>query len=195
MLHRDYTHLHRLRTVQRPLDRGQTGTLRHQRRKPEAARGDAGAFVNHAQDEALLAAIAPTGASRDILNPANGNLVAKVAVDTVDDLEKAIAAATKAQVSWAALGHEKRSALMMKAVDAIEAHAEPLAQLLSREQGKPLNQAKAEIQSGIGYVECEISGMNQRGENIMPGTAVVALPSRGKPLPDTPIDHVSDTEQ
>jgi acyl dehydratase len=49
--------------------------------------------------------------------------------------------------------------------------------------------------SGIGYVECEISGMNQRGENIMPGTAVVALPSRGKPLPDTPIDHVSDTEQ
>jgi len=49
--------------------------------------------------------------------------------------------------------------------------------------------------SGIGYVECEISGMNQRGENIMPGTAVVALPSRGKPLPDAPIDHISDTEQ
>ena len=48
--------------------------------------------------ESLLAAIAPTGASRDILNPANGNLVAKVAVDTVDDLEKAIAAATKKEV-------------------------------------------------------------------------------------------------
>jgi hypothetical protein len=37
--------------------------------------------------------------------------------------------------------------------------------------------------------------MNQRGENIMPGTAVVALPSRGKPLPNAPIDHVSDSEQ
>jgi acyl dehydratase len=49
--------------------------------------------------------------------------------------------------------------------------------------------------SGIGYVECEISGMNQRGENIMPGTAVVALPLRGKPLPNAPIDHVSDSEQ
>lgn len=49
--------------------------------------------------------------------------------------------------------------------------------------------------SGIGYVECEISGMNQRGENIMPGTAVVALPSRSKPLPNAPIDHVSDSEQ
>jgi phenylacetaldehyde dehydrogenase len=98
--------------------------------------------------ESLLAAIAPTGASRDILNPANGNLVAKVAVDTVDDLEKAIAAATKAQVSWAALGHEKRSELMMKAADAIEAHAEPLAQLLSREQGKPLNGPNARFEIG-----------------------------------------------
>lgn len=49
--------------------------------------------------------------------------------------------------------------------------------------------------SGVGYVECEISGMNQRGENIMPGTAVVALPSRSKPLPNAPIDHVSDSEQ
>lgn len=98
--------------------------------------------------ESLLAAIAPTGASRDILNPANGDLVAKVAVDTVDDLEKAIAAATKAQVSWAALGHEKRSALMMKAADAIEAHAEPLAQLLSREQGKPLNGPNARFEIG-----------------------------------------------
>lgn len=49
--------------------------------------------------------------------------------------------------------------------------------------------------SGIGYVECEIAGINQRGENIMPGTAVVALPSRGKPLPAFPIDHTTDGEQ
>ena len=48
--------------------------------------------------------------------------------------------------------------------------------------------------SGIGYVECETSGINQRGENIMPGTSVVALPSRGAPLPSFPIDHLSDGE-
>ena len=46
--------------------------------------------------------------------------------------------------------------------------------------------------SGIGYVACEIEGANQRGENIMPGTAVVALPSKGVPLPAAPIDHEAD---
>jgi hypothetical protein len=49
--------------------------------------------------------------------------------------------------------------------------------------------------SGIGYVECEMTGMNQRGENIMPGTSVVALPSRGAPLPPFPIDHLADAPQ
>lgn len=46
--------------------------------------------------------------------------------------------------------------------------------------------------TGIGYVACELHGRNQRGEDIMPGTAVVALPSRGAPLPDFPIDHLAD---
>jgi acyl dehydratase len=32
--------------------------------------------------------------------------------------------------------------------------------------------------SGIGYVECVLAGVNQRGDNAMPGRAVVALPSR-----------------
>ena len=46
--------------------------------------------------------------------------------------------------------------------------------------------------TGIGYVRCEFHGINQRGEDIMPGEAVVALPSRGAPLPDSPIDHMAD---
>jgi hypothetical protein len=46
--------------------------------------------------------------------------------------------------------------------------------------------------SGIGYVGCEFHGPNQRGDDIMPGTAVVALPSKSAPLPDVPIDHEAD---
>ncbi len=46
--------------------------------------------------------------------------------------------------------------------------------------------------SGIGYVTCEFHGINQRGGDIMPGTAVVALPSKGAPLPDFPIDFEAD---
>jgi acyl dehydratase len=46
--------------------------------------------------------------------------------------------------------------------------------------------------SGIGYVACEFHGINQRGDDIMPGSAIVALPSRGAPLPAFPIDHQAD---
>jgi acyl dehydratase len=47
-------------------------------------------------------------------------------------------------------------------------------------------------ESGIGYVECSIEGINQRGVDIMPGRAVVALPSKSKPLPGDLIDHEAD---
>ena len=46
--------------------------------------------------------------------------------------------------------------------------------------------------TGVGYCACEFHGINQRGDDIMPGTAVVALPSRAGTLPEFPIDHVDD---
>ena len=46
--------------------------------------------------------------------------------------------------------------------------------------------------SGIGYVACEFHAINQRGDDIMPGTAIVALPFKSSPLPDFPIDHEAD---
>ena len=46
--------------------------------------------------------------------------------------------------------------------------------------------------SGIGYVSCQIHGISQRGDDIMPGTAVVALPSKSVPLPAFPIDYEAD---
>ena len=46
--------------------------------------------------------------------------------------------------------------------------------------------------SGIGYVDCKIASINQRGENIMPGNGVIALPQKGKPLPAFPLDHMAD---
>lgn len=45
--------------------------------------------------------------------------------------------------------------------------------------------------AGVGYVRCSIAGINQRGDNIMPGKAVVALPGRGRPLPFS-IDYAAE---
>ena len=100
-------------------------------------------------DADLLAEITPeTGERREILDPATGEVVGHAPVHTVDDLERAVAAAKAAQPAWAALGHERRSELMMQAADAIDANAEALARILSREQGKPLNGLNARFEVG-----------------------------------------------
>ncbi|WP_284753028.1 aldehyde dehydrogenase family protein [Arthrobacter sp. efr-133-R2A-120] len=100
--------------------------------------------------DSMLARIsaAPGQGSRTILDPATGEPVGEAPVHTVDDLEHAIAAAAAAQPAWAALGHDARSAALLKAADAVERSAEELAQLLSREQGKPLNGPNARFEVG-----------------------------------------------
>ncbi|GAB2727628.1 aldehyde dehydrogenase family protein [Arthrobacter bambusae] len=100
--------------------------------------------------DSMLARIsaAPGQGSRTILDPATGEPVGQAPVHTVDDLEHAIAAAAAAQPAWAALGHDARSAALLKAADAVERSAEELAQLLSREQGKPLNGPNARFEVG-----------------------------------------------
>ncbi|WP_309108240.1 aldehyde dehydrogenase family protein [Arthrobacter sp.] len=99
--------------------------------------------------DALLASITPTsGPTRTILDPATGEAVGEAPVHTVEDLEHAVKAAQEAQPAWAALGHEGRSAAILKATEAVERSAEELAQLLSREQGKPLNGPNARFETG-----------------------------------------------
>ena len=99
--------------------------------------------------DALLASITPdTGETRTILDPATGTAVGEAPVHTVADLEEAIATAAAAQPAWAALGHDARSAALLKAADAVERSAEELARLLSREQGKPLNGPNARFEVG-----------------------------------------------
>jgi phenylacetaldehyde dehydrogenase len=99
--------------------------------------------------DALLASITPdTGETRTIMDPATGEPVGEAPVHSVQDLDAAIAAAAAAQPGWAALGHDARSAALLKAADAVERSAEELARLLSREQGKPLNGPNARFEVG-----------------------------------------------
>ncbi|MGO4103490.1 aldehyde dehydrogenase family protein [Leifsonia sp. YAF41] len=99
--------------------------------------------------DSLLATITPSsGPTRDILDPATGAVVGSAPVHSVEDLNRVVAAAVAAQPAWAALGHAARSETMQRVADAIDAAAEPLAELLSREQGKPLNGPNARFEVG-----------------------------------------------
>lgn len=96
----------------------------------------------------LLARIAPQGDSRPINDPATGEEVGRAPVHTTDDLDAAVSAARAAQPAWGALSHAERSGYLNQAADAVEANAEALAELLSREQGKPLNGPNARFEVG-----------------------------------------------
>ena len=98
--------------------------------------------------EDLLTAIQPVEGGREIKDPATGALVGRAPEHTTADLHAAIAAARTAQPGWGALTHTERSAYLNLAADAVEANAETLAVLLSREQGKPLNGPNARFEVG-----------------------------------------------
>jgi len=91
---------------------------------------------------------APEGSGREIPDAATREVIGRAPVDSVADLDDAIARAKAAQPAWEALGHEKRIELLLAAADAIDANAEALAYILSREQGKPLNGPNARFELG-----------------------------------------------
>ncbi|OFK65402.1 aldehyde dehydrogenase [Corynebacterium sp. HMSC056F09] len=85
---------------------------------------------------------------RDILNPATGEVVGRAPENTVEDLNAAVETARAAQKDFAKLSDEERCELLTKAAAAVEANAEALVELLSREQGKPLNGPNARFEVG-----------------------------------------------
>ncbi|MEO7007384.1 MAG: aldehyde dehydrogenase family protein [Terrimesophilobacter sp.] len=102
-----------------------------------------------APESALLDRVqASVGQGRDILDAATREVIGRAPVQTVAELDAAIARARAVQPGWEALGHDKRSELLVQVADAIDANAEPLARILSREQGKPLNGPNARFEVG-----------------------------------------------
>lgn len=93
----------------------------------------------------------PAEATFDVVNPATGEVFAQAPAATAADLDRAVAAATVAQKSWRAVPLEQRKALLIKAAETIEAHADELGALFMREQGRPLAMAREEVMGGAGW--------------------------------------------
>ena len=103
--------------------------------------------VSYDSYEALLGTVTdPDG--RPMYDPATGDLLGRAPIRSVDDLDDAVRRARSAQPGWAARSDEERVELLLRAAEAIEASAEALAELLCREQGKPLNGPNARFEVG-----------------------------------------------
>jgi len=88
-----------------------------------------------------------------VTNPATGDVIHEVADATPADATRAINAAAQAQPLWAAKTALERSNLLRRWFALLQEHQEPLAQLLTLEQGKPLAEARGEIAYGASYLE------------------------------------------
>jgi acyl-CoA reductase-like NAD-dependent aldehyde dehydrogenase len=91
------------------------------------------------EDRAALLARVSADNGPEVKDPATGEVIGRVAFGAPEDVAAAVEVAAKAQPGWAALSDEDRGAALMRAADAIDAHAEELAYVVSREQGKTMN--------------------------------------------------------
>ena len=74
----------------------------------------------------------------DVINPADGSVLAQVAEAGSEDIDRAVEAAQRAFPAWAARPAAERGRLLTALADLIEANAAELAELESRDTGHPI---------------------------------------------------------
>jgi acyl-CoA reductase-like NAD-dependent aldehyde dehydrogenase len=95
----------------------------------------------------------------DVIDPATGEVFAKCARATASQANAAVNAAHDAFNAWSKTPLRERQACLVKAAEAVEQHRDELAELLTRENGKPLAEASAEV-AGAAYLLRHYSGVD-----------------------------------
>ncbi|CAH2902830.1 MAG: Succinate-semialdehyde dehydrogenase [NAD(P)+] (EC [uncultured Paraburkholderia sp.] len=88
-----------------------------------------------------------------VLNPATGEVIAQVAKGGAAEATQAIAAAERAFPAWRSLTAKERSARVKRWGELMLEHRDVLAVLLTREQGKPLAEARGEVGYAASFFE------------------------------------------
>ncbi|WP_425090477.1 CoA-acylating methylmalonate-semialdehyde dehydrogenase [Tropicimonas sp. S265A] len=94
-----------------------------------------------------------SGRFADVMNPATGEVQAKVPLASTAELDAAVAAAAAAQPAWAATNPQRRARVLMEFVRLLHRDMDKLAEALSREHGKTLPDAKGDVIRGLEVVE------------------------------------------
>ena len=100
-------------------------------------------------------AAASDGSTFDVYDPSSGDVLAVVAKATRADVDRAVSAAHKAldSKSWGGAPPAERGRVMIRIAQTLRERTEELATLESRDNGKPLKQARADVQVAARYFE------------------------------------------
>jgi succinate-semialdehyde dehydrogenase/glutarate-semialdehyde dehydrogenase len=103
-----------------------------------------------------------SGETFDVLNPATGTVIEAVPKGTAQDIVAAVDAAVKGQKIWADVPIYRRAEILNDFLDIVDENRESLAQTLSAENGKPINEARAEI----GNIRIGFSGFIEHAKHF-----------------------------
>jgi lactaldehyde dehydrogenase/glycolaldehyde dehydrogenase len=107
----------------------------------------------------------------DVENPATGAVIASVPNGSADDADRAVVAAHAAQPSWEALPPVARGQLLRDLARLILENRERLAQSVVAEQGKPLQEARGEIEGAALYLTHAAEEARRITGDIIPSDA------------------------
>ena len=94
-----------------------------------------------------------SGRFADVYNPATGEVQSKVSLANADEVRAAVENSSAALPAWAHMPPARRAQVMFKFRDLLIQHMDELAELISKEHGKTLPDAKGEVGRGLEVVE------------------------------------------
>ena len=97
-----------------------------------------------------------SGRTADVFQPLDGSVFGKVALASKAEVREAVENAKAAQPAWAATNPQRRARVLMKFLELCARDNEKMAELLAREHGKTIPDAKGDIQRGLEVVEFAI---------------------------------------
>ena len=111
---------------------------------------------------------AEAGETFDALNPATGEVFASVPKGSREDARRAIAAARAGQAVWARLSAFQRAAAIERVGALVEERREAMAQALRRDQGKPITEARGEVDELLAYFKMAAADATRLEGLILP---------------------------
>jgi acyl-CoA reductase-like NAD-dependent aldehyde dehydrogenase len=106
----------------------------------------------------------------EIRDPATGERVGSTAIAGRADVDRAVAAAAHALPLWAETHADQRARILHRAADLIEERIEAIAEMLTREQGKPVPDSRKEISFGISVIRYYAEEGRRLGGSIRPSS-------------------------
>ncbi|WP_210480074.1 NAD-dependent succinate-semialdehyde dehydrogenase [Naasia sp. SYSU D00948] len=107
--------------------------------------------------------------SRPVINPSTGREIGRLPVATTEDLDAAVAAATRAFPVWRGTAPEHRANILHRAAALLRERVEEIARPMTLEEGKPIRESRGEVLFTAGIMDFLAGEAMQTSGKVVPG--------------------------